>query len=127
MKAVIVDDDFILSQVLMNSLIDNLHAEVKNFYNGDNLVSFVEDFRPNIILLDIMLPNRQQNGLVLLNQLKLNAYTKRIPVIMMTGINNVDIWNKALKLGASDYLLKPFDVSDFINTIQKYCPNRLAS
>ncbi len=73
---------------------------------------------PDIILLDIMLP--KMNGLDVLEQLKSNAGLKKIPVILLTNLSQKDEIERALKMGANDYLIKAhFMPSEVVGKIKK--------
>lgn len=74
---------------------------------------------PDMIVLDVMLPDG--NGLEICNQLKGNAKTYHIPVMMMSANNNI---SKVIsKCPADDFINKPFDLDDFANRIGFYIPN----
>jgi DNA-binding response OmpR family regulator len=76
---------------------------------------------PNIILLDIVLPG--MNGFEVLKELKSNAETKDIPVILLTNLSQRDDIDKGLAIGAVDYLIKahfmPSEVVDKVKAVLK--------
>ena len=87
----------------------NLHKEgyeVTVVGNGADGVRHARDSKPDVILLDIMVP--QLNGWEVCRRLKQDGETRRIPIIMVTG--RVDEGDKVLgfELGADDYVTKPF-------------------
>ncbi len=60
----------------------------------------------NIVLLDVMMPNL--NGWQTLKEIRLNENTKHLPVIMLTAVNDEEKMVAGLKIGADDYIMKPF-------------------
>ncbi|MBW2100992.1 MAG: response regulator, partial [Deltaproteobacteria bacterium] len=62
--------------------------------------------KPDLILLDIIMPG--ENGFDVIKHLKSNSATASIPVIFLTGINEIDYKLAGFKLGAVDYITKPF-------------------
>ncbi|EKD26171.1 MAG: hypothetical protein ACD_79C01327G0002 [uncultured bacterium] len=119
MKVLIVEDDELFTEMLVSAITGFYQAEVKTSNSGKNFLSIIEDFRPNLILLDLFLNG--DNGLLILKDLKQNYYAKHIPVIVITGVNDLNVWNTAISLGACDYLLKPFNIEDLFKSIEASC------
>lgn len=101
----IVDDEniniAILSQILSPEY--NLLTAM----NGHEALRRAEENRPDLILLDIVMPDI--SGFDVLRKLKSSAATKEIPVIIITGRDNPDDEEKSFLLGALDYMTKPFN------------------
>ena len=74
--------------------------------NGHTALEAADKHLPDIILLDIMMP--EMNGYEVLAVLKESEKTQHIPIIFVTGLNNDGDEEKGLALGASDYIIKPF-------------------
>jgi len=98
-----------------------LRISLKNKYkvflssNGREGLSIIEKENPDIIILDIILPDI--DGITLLKEIK--GKFKWIPVIMLTAVSQVKTAVEAMKIGASDYISKPFDIDELILTIEK--------
>ncbi len=103
MKILIVEDEEVLRRVLQEKL-EKEKFEVEFAVDGEGVLSFVKKIRPNLILLDIILPKK--NGLEVLKELKSDPEVKNIPVIVMSSIAEDESIKKALVLGAVDYLVK---------------------
>lgn len=103
-KVFLVDDDPLLVRMYQKKLeLDGY--EVRTASNGDQALAEVESVKPDLILLDIMMPKK--NGLEVLEELKKNSNTKAIPVIMLTNVSSKDAnTEKALEIGAISYLVK---------------------
>jgi DNA-binding response OmpR family regulator len=88
---------------------------------GDGKTGLVEAHAnpPDIILLDIMLPNNM-NGFDVLEEIKKDKDLKKIPVIMLT---NLDTEKKtALNIGATDYIIKAsLQLQELVDKVKKYC------
>jgi diguanylate cyclase (GGDEF)-like protein len=75
--------------------------------DGASAIQKTEKFLPDLILLDILMPD--MDGYEVLSVLQQSDKTKHIPVIFITGLNSLEDQKKGLKLGAVDYINKPFD------------------
>jgi CheY-like chemotaxis protein len=82
------------------------------------LFGLLENNRPNLILLDIDMP--EMDGYGAISVLKSKPETKDIPVIFLTGIAESKEEEKGRTLGAVDYITKPFDPPVLISCIEKY-------
>ena len=103
-KVLIVEDELALQQTLkLNLELENYQVDTCS--SGGDAISVIKNFSPDLILLDIMLP--VIGGIEIYKQLKdLKINT---PVIFLTAKNNVQDKIEGLKLGADDYITKPFD------------------
>lgn len=96
----------------VNSSIDVLNHILKSEYTvyiaktGEAALEKASRFHPDLILLDIILPDI--TGFIVLTELKKADATRDIPIIFITGLNNVQNEEKGLALGAVDYITKPF-------------------
>lgn len=103
-KILLVDDDQLLTRMYQKKL-ENDGYIVATAENGVDALQKLIDFTPDLILLDVMMP--QMNGLEALKRLKENAQTQNIPVIILTnlGASEEDI-QRGLELGAVAYIVK---------------------
>ncbi|MCL2081124.1 MAG: diguanylate cyclase [Oscillospiraceae bacterium] len=74
--------------------------------NGQSAIKAVEKHCPDIILLDIIMP--EMDGYAVISALKASDKTRNIPVVFITGLTNADDEERGLTLGAADYITKPF-------------------
>ncbi|HOM77741.1 MAG TPA: response regulator [bacterium] len=102
-KVLIIEDDQSLYNVYSAEL--KLRGyDVSHCADGMKAMSVIEEIKPDLILLDIILPGR--NGLEILEELMGNEKYLDTRVIMVTNYGNDENVKKALELGASDYVLK---------------------
>lgn len=105
-KILIVDDTKENVDILVDSLIDNY--EVYAALNGKDGLKLAQSIVPDLILLDIMMPG--MSGYETIEKLKQNNITKDIPVIFISALNDISKKEKGFKLGAVDYITKPFEI-----------------
>lgn len=103
MTVLVVDDDVALRKLYQVAL-QTKGYEVITAEDGDDALEKVVAGKPNLILLDIMMPKR--DGMAALKALKDKPETANIPVLMLTNFGQEDLVKNALSLGAADYLLK---------------------
>ena len=110
-----VEDD----QEIKNLVLFTLSAsgfECKGFSSSTEFFEELNKTKPDLIMLDIMLPG--EDGLSILRKIKSNALAKRIPVIMSTAKGGEYDKVNALENGADDYLTKPFGMMEMVARIK---------
>lgn len=107
---ILIADDEELNVELLSSLLKMLGYETETAFNGVEAVTKTRTFRPDLVLLDIMMP--EMNGYDACNLIKSGAETANIPVIIITALNDRDSKLKGLSVGASEFLSKPIDRSE---------------
>ncbi|MBP2026199.1 response regulator transcription factor [Peptoniphilus stercorisuis] len=110
----VVEDDISILKLIEYAL-KSKEYEVSPFENGSDFFNSLKDELPDLILLDIMLPDI--DGMEILKELKKNSKTKDIPVMMLTAKDaEIDIVT-ALDNGADDYMTKPFSVLELLSRV----------
>ncbi|MCL1894753.1 MAG: response regulator [Holophagaceae bacterium] len=109
-----VDDDPTILAVGVNVLGE--HYDVLTLNSGAKLLKAIEKNIPDLILLDIEMP--EMNGLDVIKLLKCNAKTAEIPVIFLTGSKDADIQLEGMSFGAADYLNKPLSPPSLLKRIE---------
>lgn len=85
--------------------------------DGREALERLRDFKPRVILLDLMMPG--MNGWELRAALQRDPALAAVPVVVMTGDGNAA--SKAAALDAADYMQKPIDVPKLLRTMSRYC------
>ncbi|MEA3493856.1 MAG: response regulator [Candidatus Margulisiibacteriota bacterium] len=116
-KVLIIEDYPATSEMILNFLeTEGIKASVA----PDGLIGLkmVGSEKPDLILLDIMMP--EMNGFEVLEKLKSDPKTAKIPVIVVSIRASEDSINKGKGLGADDYIPKPFDPFKLMEVVRKF-------
>ena len=108
----IVEDDTNIREIESFAL-KNSGYQTQDFGNAKEFYRAVKEKKPDLALLDIMLPD--EDGMEILQKLRKNPETKRLPIIMVTAKATELDRVKGLDLGADDYIIKPFGVMELIS------------
>lgn len=111
----VVEDDTDIREIETIALKNSGHM-VYDFENGKAFFKKLEEKRPDLAILDIMLPD--MDGYEILKKLRTNPSTKKIPVIMVTAKTTEIDMIKGLDMGADDYIKKPFSVMELITRVK---------
>ena len=112
LSILIIDDDSEMTSLLSEFLIDHKYS-VKVFHNPLKALEYLKDNAPDLILLDIMMP--EMDGLNVLRKIREHS---EVPVMMLTAKGDVSDKVVGLELGADDYLAKPFEPQELIARVQ---------
>ena len=113
-KILVIDDEPDIVKVIADRL--ELHGyEVIGAYNGSEGLKKAQDEGPDVILLDIILP--EMHGFEVCKKLKENPKTSKIPVILITGAGLEDVAKDESEVQAEAYIAKPFESKKLVNTI----------
>lgn len=111
-KILIVDDDENICEVI-NMYLLSAGYETRKCHNGKESYGMFEDFKPDLVLLDIMLPG--MDGVEVLKLIRKNS---EIPIIMLTAKGDTFDKVLALELGADDYVVKPFEPKELLARVK---------
>jgi CheY-like chemotaxis protein len=106
-KALIVEDDDTVRAILKRVLINKFNITPFEAVNGKEGLDAVKNNMPDLILLDNMMP--VMDGLSFLRNLRKEEKNKNIQILVITANDESDIVQEMIKLGISDYILKPID------------------
>ena len=112
----IVDDTETNVDILVDTLGEDYDIAVA--MDGESALEAVEEELPDLILLDIMMPD--MDGFEVCKRLKDNPETADIPVIFLSALTEADEKQKGLKLGAVDFLTKPFNPSVIQDKVKQH-------
>ena len=116
-KILIIDDERDTVKMWKISLERNDY-EVIAAYSGQEGLNKIMEIDINLILLDLIMPI--MSGFRVLKLLKTNPQTKNIPVVIITCKTDTESLAKTQEWGAVDYLIKPFESQELLETVQKY-------
>jgi PleD family two-component response regulator len=107
MKILIVDDDPVSVALLEDMLCGSGYTNVKSIMDSRHALETCKTFLPDLVLLDLLMP--RPDGLAVLRSLRSQASKIYLPIIVLTADANEESKRRALRAGATDFLLKPFD------------------
>jgi DNA-binding response OmpR family regulator len=112
-KILYVEDEIFLGKIVFETLISRgFHVQMES--DGNQVLDAFEKFVPDICVLDIMLPNK--NGFELASEIR--KKNQKVPIIFLTAKTQTDDVVKGFKLGANDYIRKPFSMEELIVRIE---------
>ena len=111
-RILVIEDDAEIAQGVVDILeFEGYHAR---WVHATEAAAQAEIYAPDVVLLDLVMP--EVDGYEVARQLRANADTARIPIILMTAAARPD--GAAARVGAADVLLKPFEVDDLLSRIR---------
>ena len=105
-KILVVDDDR-MSRLLLNTILSRISYRVSEAFDGNDCLDKAESFCPDLILMDVGMPG--MDGLDVTRLLKNNDDTKNIPVMIISGHDDLEERVRAVEAGAEDFLPKPVE------------------
>jgi DNA-binding response OmpR family regulator len=112
-----IDNEKEFSSLIKSFLEESCNYEVKIVPDGYNGVRIARKIRPDIILLDVLMP--AMNGFDILRQLQESKETSLIPIIMVTALQDVDDKLRSQGLRCEGCVIKPFKLEDLRNMLHK--------
>jgi two-component system alkaline phosphatase synthesis response regulator PhoP len=112
-KILVVDDEPSISMLIEFNL-KLVGYEVHCVYDGEAVFPAIQQFRPDLIVLDLMLP--KMDGIQVCS--KLRSHNNLVPIIMLTAMHDLSDKIAGLDNGADDYMTKPFSPQELISRIQ---------
>ncbi|MBI3984539.1 MAG: response regulator transcription factor [Candidatus Levybacteria bacterium] len=120
-KVIIIDDDENILEAL-KILLEHFGFKAETLIrDGERLAKAINKQIPDLIILDVLLSG--EDGRVVCKTLKSTKKTKDIPVIMISAHPNAK--QKALEMGADEFIAKPFDVEHLLDKVEYYTETKL--
>lgn len=116
-KILVVDDEVDFTRLLKSNLEETGKFEVLALPNANDIISQVHAFKPDIILLDIIMPGTK--GIEVCEILNKDVVGKTIPIIISALAKDADKY-KAYRVGVVDYMEKPIEIERLVVKIDKY-------
>ncbi len=111
-KLLIVDDDVDLVELMVDSFTRDGRFDIKTANNGFDAGMQVREFRPDLVILDVMLPDI--NGKEVCQRVRSDETMKSLKIICISGMVEQDKIQDLLMAGADDFMNKPFDVDKLL-------------
>ncbi|MDO9512327.1 MAG: response regulator [Bacteroidales bacterium] len=115
-KRILVIDDELSIRLLLENYLKKTY-EVVSLNNGEEGLIWLQKNIPELIICDIQMP--LMNGYDFIKNVRASGFLKHTPIIMLSGEESSDSRVKCYKLGAQDFLLKPFNIQELDQVILK--------
>jgi len=119
---ILIADDNPQGVELLEAYLSGMDYEVQTSVDGEDTLHKVQTFRPDLILLDIMMP--KISGFEVCKRLKSNAATQNIVVLMITALDQPHDIDKAVEAGTNDFLTKPINKAELLLRIRAALKSR---
>ncbi len=121
-RVLIVDDNRLNRHLLAAILGRGGITHLETAEDGYDALRRMETFRPDLILLDLMMPN--MDGFELCRRLRADPRWRSLPVLVQSGLNRVEDRTKAFAAGATDYITKPINAIELLSRVRIHLQNR---
>jgi DNA-binding response OmpR family regulator len=111
-KIVIADDNH-QNVELLEAYLSDFGCEMRTAFDGEETLQVVEEFAPDLLLLDVMMP--RLSGFEVCKKLRANPETKDLLILMVTALNEAADFERGVQAGTDDFLTKP------VNKIELLC------
>ena len=118
---VLIVDDIAENIAQVVDMLGNLDIEIKKAYGGKEAIQLVETFRPNIILLDLMMP--RVNGWDVIEHVREKYSKNEMVIIVVSLLNNKDNIDECYDMGINDYITKPVIKARLTSSIESHLKN----
>lgn len=112
-KILVVDDAAFMRMMIKNTLVQNNLGEVEEASDGEQAVAKYAEIKPDMVIMDITMPNK--DGLEALRDIK--SSDPNANVVMCSAMGQEAMVVEAIKLGAKDFIVKPFKPDRIIKTV----------
>ncbi len=110
---IVIADDNHQNVELLEAYLGDFDCEIRTAHDGEETVRVVEEFRPDLLLLDVMMP--RLSGFEVCRKLRANDATRDLLILMVTALNEASDFERGVQAGADDFLTKP------VNKIELLC------
>lgn len=118
-RALVVEDD-LLNRMLYCAVLEGRDFTVEAVGDGGQVMAKVREFAPDLIIMDINLPN--VSGVRLIERLQADSNFKEIPILAVTAYVGKGEESRIRKAGARDYMAKPIKIEPFMAAVDKLLP-----
>lgn len=113
---ILLVDDQEMDRILLSTVLERLELDIFEAKDGHSALTLLDEKSPHLLISDITMPG--MDGFELLKQVKIRDTSDFIPVILITGDDKTETRDRAFRLGASDFTVKPIVIHDFLPRVR---------
>jgi len=113
---ILIADDNEPNRELLEAYLADVECDVEHAADGQDTIAKVASFRPDLILLDVMMP--KLSGFEVCQMLKADAATRKVMVLMVTALNEAGDIERAVQAGTDDFLSKPVNKVELLKRVE---------
>jgi DNA-binding response OmpR family regulator len=110
---IVIADDNVQNVELLEAYLSNFPCELRTAHDGEETLKVVEEFAPDLLLLDVMMP--RLSGFEVCKLIRANPATHDLLILMVTALNEAADFERGVQAGTDDFLTKP------VNKIELLC------
>jgi DNA-binding response OmpR family regulator len=114
-KILVVEDNF-ATRTMLEATLELEGYDVVGLANGSMVADELTGILPALVILDVMMPD--VDGFTVLKRIRENDYTRELPVLMLTALDDADSTWQGWTGGCDYYMNKPFDTEDLLSVVQ---------
>lgn len=115
MTRILIVDDAEFLRMRITKMLSSENYEVKEAENGARAVELYKELKPDVVLMDITMP--EMDGLTALKTIR--AFDAKAKIVMLTALGQESVVLEAIKAGAKDFIVKPFEAERVLGAISK--------
>jgi len=117
-KQILIVDDNPWNAQLVADVLVHRDYDVVTAQRGDLALEMVANGLPDLVLLDIMLPD--MNGLDIARTLRISADKERLPIVAVTALGNLNVRNECIEAGCDEVIIKPVTNREIVKCVSRY-------
>ncbi|HEV3168472.1 MAG TPA: response regulator [Isosphaeraceae bacterium] len=110
---ILIADDNVQNVELLEAYLSEVDCEIRTAFDGEDTLRAVDEFAPDLILLDVMMP--RLSGFEVCRKLRSNPATREVLILMVTALNEASDFERGVQAGTDDFLTKP------VNKVELLC------
>jgi len=113
---ILIADDNVQNVELLEAYLGDVECEIQTAFDGEETLRAVEEFGPDLLLLDVMMP--RLSGFEVCRKLRANPDTRDILILMVTALNEAADFERGVQAGTDDFLTKPVNKTELLCRIK---------
>lgn len=122
MPRILIADDNPSNADLLDTYLDGQGFETKLVYNGQDAIAAARDWKPDLVLLDVMMP--KISGFEVCRRLRADSATKGVSVLMITALDQATDVETAVDAGTDDFITKPINKAELVLRVKAILASR---